>query len=618
MCGIAGIISPDPDRVGPQRLQAMADALSHRGPDGEGLFRDTEGPMRLGFAHRRLAILDRSDAAAQPFNFDGRYTIIHNGELYNHLEIRESLEREGVSFRSHGDTEVIVAAYARWGSECLSSFDGMFAFAIWDRQEKSLFLARDRFGEKPLLYHFDEQNGELHFASEAKALGAAGVPLTPDHQMVFQYLTQGIPYLPGELSRTFHEGIAQLPPASFLRYDTRKGLPWIERYWDLDKLDRTAADEVEAQRHFRELLDRSIERRLRSDVPVGTSLSGGLDSSSILAGCKTLGGASYAHHSFSAVFPGFARDESESIVGIARAFGIDPTLTEPTAEDLLQHIATVVRHQELPPSSASVFAQYAVFGSVSNTAVKVLLDGQGADETLGGYRKYAQYFLQECLSKQRFGLARKESLLLRQNGFLEHWGPLNLFAAWLPGLAAHRLEQRAVARQRHQQDINLKFPGFQNPAPIHKPVVATLNDILYADTLQGGLQELLHYADRNSMAFGREVRLPFLSHELVEFAFSLPSTMKMRDGYSKWILRAAQEDRLPSAVTWRKGKIGFEPPQRQWMEHRAVQAAVQSAKEKLRELGILNDLALQRKVTAHDAYEANGMDWRYWMVGLLL
>jgi asparagine synthase (glutamine-hydrolysing) len=494
----------------------------------------------------------------------------------------------------------------------------MFAFAIWDAEERILFMARDRFGEKPLYFHYDHIHGELHFASEGKALAAAGLTRKPDLEMVFQYLTLGTPYMQGDAGRSFYEGIYQLSPASHLTYETGKRRIEIERYWDLDKAAVLNFSAQEACSRFRELLDLSIQRRLRSDVPVGTSLSGGLDSSSVLASCKNQAGNSYAHHSFSAVFPGFAKDESDAILQIARHFSINPTLTEPGSEGLLQHIGSVVRHQEMPPTSASVFAQYSVYASVSETDVKVLLDGQGADETLGGYGNYAHYFLQELYAQRKYGSFRKEKRLLQENGFLTGWGPLNVLAAWMPELAAQRLEHRAHARQQHHPDLQRSFiKTFDTTRPT-KPIVATLNDILYNDTMQGRLQELLHYADRNSMAFGREVRLPFLSHELVEFVFALPSSMKMKDGYTKWILRSSQQDRLPPDITWRKGKIGFEPPQRQWMENNAVQASILSAKKKLHDLGILNDQALSRKIQPHDAYAADGMDWRYWMVGLLI
>jgi asparagine synthase (glutamine-hydrolysing) len=619
MCGIAGIISPDPDRVSPGRLKAMGDALAHRGPDGEGRYLHQEGPFHAGFAHRRLAILDTSPAAAQPFAFGGRHTIVHNGELYNYQEIRQELQRLGVSFRSHGDTEVIVAAYAQWGAECLPRFDGMFAFAIWDERDRTLFIARDRFGEKPLYYHFDDRNGELVFASESGALAAAGVTFKPDLQMVFQYLTLGIPYIQGETDRSFHAGIRQLPPASYLIFETGKGKPWIQRYWDLDKSTSSNIDERSATERFTELLDLSVRRRLRSDVPLGTSLSGGLDSSSIIARCKKSTSGSQVHRSFSAIFPGFIRDESESILDIADAFGLNATLTEPTAEGLLEHLAAMVRHQEMPPSSASVFAQYTVYASVAATDVKVLLDGQGADETLGGYKKYSGWYLQELFASRQFSLLRKEKSLLKENGFLQSWGPLNRMAALMPAMAAQSLEQRARSKQRNHHDLQRSFVDLHYDASmIHKPVVNKLNDILYADAMEGGLQELLHYADRNSMAFGREVRLPFLSHELVEFIFSLPSSLKMRDGYTKWILRSALQDSLPDSITWRKGKTGFEPPQREWMGHPSVQASIHRSKQKLLDLGILNDHALKKKIQPHDAYAAGGMDWRYWMAGVFL
>jgi asparagine synthase (glutamine-hydrolysing) len=619
MCGIAGIISPDHSKVEPGRLKAMGDSLAHRGPDGEGLFVDHQERFSIGFAHRRLAIVDTSANASQPLTYGDRYTIVHNGEVYNFPELREELKLFGHQFRSSGDTEVIAAAYAQWQEECLTHFDGMFAFGIWDKEKRILFLARDRFGEKPLHYHYDPENGDFCFASEVKALRSIGIRTPPDMQMIFQYLSLGIPYIPGETDRTFFQDIYSLPPASFLKFEPGMGKPYIQRYWDLDKMSITEMDNRSSRFRFQELLQNSVMRRLRSDVPLGSSLSGGLDSSSIIALCRQEAAGAYAHRSFSAVFPGFSGDESIPIREMGKAFHLQQMFTEPDEKGLNDHIDKLVRQLEMPPSSASVFAQSSVFEIASGTEVKVLLDGQGADEILGGYKKYASWYLQELFAARRYGSFKKEMKALRENGFLEAWGMKNILAALMPGLAGVQLEKRARRRQLHHPGLSASFiDSCYDPSSVNKPTITSLNDILYADTMMGGLQELLHYADRNSMAFGLEVRLPFLSHELVEFIFSLPSSMKMRDGFTKWVLRDTVKDLLPPTITWRKGKTGFEPPQQNWMTSSSVQASIYNAKKKLHDLGIINDKAVQDIIHPHSAYAADGQDWRYWMAGCFL
>ncbi len=619
MCGIAGIISPDPSKVSPEILQRMSVALTHRGPDGDGVWIHDAGDKHVGFAHRRLAILDLSPAAAQPMHFRERYTIVHNGEIYNHEELREELTRLGHVFRTTSDTEAILAAYAEWGAGCLPKLDGMFAFAIWDDEKKEIILARDRFGEKPLYYTWDDDS-TFRFASEECALFAAGVKKEPDHASLLAYLGIGRPVLFCETWNGFFKGVHMLPPAAVCVYGKKEGKPhWtLGWYWDLDKSAITPMEPMEAIERFHDLLTRSIQSRLRSDVPIGTSLSGGIDSNSIVALCKHATGK-YSHQSFSAVFPGFEKDESAAISASATCFANTAHYARPDATSLLANMDQVIRHQGLPPSSASVFAQYEVFRSVAETEVKVLLDGQGADEILAGYTRYMHWFLQELIAAGKFHAYSAEKKALAANRFLGPWGMANWLATWLPGVARDRIERRARNAIRYQPDLRPQYiDQHYQIGLVEKPLVLSLNDILYADTMQGPLQELLHYADRNAMAFGREVRLPFLDHELVQFIFSLPATLKVHDGFPKWILRKTMEKELPATITWPKGKTGFEPPQKKWMEDPAVQQRIQKAKQVLADHGILNDAALKRDIRPHSAYDPHGRDWRYWMAGEFL
>lgn len=592
----------------------MADALSHRGPDGEGFWQSPDG--RVKFGHRRLCIIDLSPAAAQPMHFTGtanpgaRYTIIHNGEIYNYLEIRNELEKEGYVFRTKSDTEVILAAYDRWAEECVEHFDGMFAFAIWDEKEQELFAARDRFGEKPFFY--SNRAGEFIFASEMKALWEAGVNRTVNLQMLFNYITIGYVDNPERPEETFFDNVFKLPPASRLYYSPGTGELDIEKYWDidLDNTDKRIGD-AEAITRFDDLFRQSVKRRLRSDVPVGTSLSGGLDSSSVVATARSFLPTGQSFNAFTAVFPGFEKDELSHASKITGQFDLAQHLCTVTAGDLLAEWDQFTRQQEEPAASSSAFAQYKVFQLARTNGVTVLLDGQGADEILAGYHKYYKWYWQELFQKRRL-LKSGEIAAARKIGVMEEFGIKNVAASLLPDLAAVILEKQYLAHALQQEDLSPAFVRLQSKEAYYTtPALGSLNGLLYFNTCTHGLEELLRYADRNAMAHGREPRLPFLNHELVSFLFSLPAHFKIRDGWTKWLLRQTMKNRLPDEIVWRKDKVGFEPPQRQWMQESGLQQLVLEAREKLVKEKILKPDVLTKPVRPSEAYEADGHDWRY-------
>jgi asparagine synthase (glutamine-hydrolysing) len=369
MCGIAGIIQQDKSRFGKEHLKKMTDTLAHRGPEGEGLWQNAEGHTLLG--HRRLCIIDLSDAAAQPMHYRDNYSIVHNGEIYNYIELRKELEKEGYTFRTQSDTEVILAAYDHWNDECVEHFDGMFAFAIWDEQEKELFVARDRFGEKPLFYSFEDNC--FFFASEMKALRAAGIQHQPNLQLLFNFLTIGYVDNPAQPDETFFTNIKKLPPASFLYYSLEDNEVVVEKYWDIDpdKKNKKITD-TEAIEQFNHLFTTSVQRRLRSDVEIGTSLSGGLDSASVITTVFRLthtnqGKPLSEPQAFTAVFPGFEKDETAYATHVAHTFRLRHHTVEVTAEGLLQDWDRMCQYQEEPFGSASIYAQYKVFELANNT-----------------------------------------------------------------------------------------------------------------------------------------------------------------------------------------------------------------------------------------------------------
>ncbi|MFN8250421.1 MAG: asparagine synthase (glutamine-hydrolyzing) [Ferruginibacter sp.] len=612
MCGISGILSAEKEQLSFYPLKKMLQAIAHRGPDGEGVWQNETKDVLLG--HRRLAVIDLTPAAAQPMHYlNRRYSIVHNGEIYNYKELRSFLQQQDYSFVSQSDTEVILAAYDFWKERCLQHFDGMFAFAIWDEKEKVLFAARDRFGEKPFYYF---ENGPYFlFASEIKALWAAGVEKEMEEKMLLNYLALGQVQNAADKEYTFYKNIWALPPAHYLKYTPALQKLSVKQYWQLDKENQIDITSAAAVEKFNTLFLNSVKKRLRSDVPVGTSLSGGIDSASIAAAINGIGRAGGLQKSFSAVFPGYEKDETAFINLVADKLKIENSKTIPQVNDLVQQFEAVCRSQDEPFASSSIFAQYKVFELAAGEGIKVLLDGQGADEILAGYHKYIRWYLQDLLTHSYAAERKKLVAALRQNQLPHSIGFKNYIAALLPMHAAMYLERKEYHMVKHQPDLNPEFL-YQHLRGkewegIHKAPVTKLNDILHYNVTELGLEELLRYADRNSMAHGREVRLPFLDHTLVEFVFSLPPTLKINEGYTKWLLRKTMEKKLPQEIVWRKDKVGYEPPQKQWMESPLLQDLIRQAKQKLVDKGLLHSKVLNKKIIPGDAVAANNHDWRY-------
>jgi len=631
MCGIAGIIQTNPRQYHHEQLKTMTDALSHRGPDGEGFWENEAGNVLFG--HRRLSIIDLSDAAAQPFLYMNRYTILHNGEIYNYIELRDELRKKGYDFRTQSDTEVLVAAYDCWREDCLDELDGMFAFAIWDEREKQFFAARDRFGEKPFHYIYDADHQCFVFASEIKAFWTLGLGKEFNKKMLFNFLTIGYTDNPTRPDETFYEHVIKLPAASFMRVSLYPSLSIeVEKYWDIDVEDQEATLDKDVVEKFNELFTVSIKRRLRSDVPLGTSLSGGLDSSSIVATItnllrkseSTLPRSPYGPvkdavgqssneqlRTFSAIFPGFEKNEEKYIDEVTTYFSLQSFKTIISDSEVPLLFQKLIKRQDEPFGSASALPQYKVFELAAQKNVKVLLDGQGADETLAGYHKYYKWYWQELFIKRKLGKSG-ELKKAKELGVNEKFGIKNIIASLFPDFASIILEKQYLLHSLKQEGLTNDFVRLHSKEAYYTaPAMFSLNGVLYFNTCVHGLGELLRYADRNSMAHGRELRLPFLNHELVEFVFSLPAHFKIMEGRTKWILRKAMENRLPSNIVWRQDKVGLEPPQRSWMQLASVQEMIHEAKKKLIHEKILKPEVLNKPIQPTSAYEKNNYDWKY-------
>lgn len=610
MCGIAGIISPNPQHRNQELLRTMTQQLAHRGPDGEGFWTDNR---HVSFGHRRLAIIDLTGSGHQPMHYLERYTITYNGEIYNYKEIRADLIKQGYNFKSLSDTEVILAAYDCYKERCVSYLDGMFAFAIWDKIEERCYAARDRFGEKP--FYYSVGTNIFVFASEMKALWAYGIEKTPDNRMVLNYLTLGYVQNPADKSQTFYENISSLPPAHYLIIDTKDYKVRLHQYYDVDKQSVNPIKENEAIKYIDTFLHSSIKTRLRSDVKVGASLSGGLDSSTLAWYIQQQEGINIEQFPFfTATFPGFERDEGRFIQSLQQSISLNHIPITPNAASLISDFERLMYHQEEPFTSSSIFAQYKIYQAAQENGVKVILEGQGADEIFAGYHRYLHWYLQELLSRHRFSRYRKEKKALSHPDIKLKWSYKNYIASFLPSHVAIALEKAEYQRIIHHPHISKEFLSCTKGSAwegVHKPIITKLNDILYFNTMRLGLEELLRFADRSSMSFGVEVRLPFLQPDLVDFIFSLRSDLKINNGYTKNILRRLMTDRLPENIVWRKDKIGFEPPQKTWMQEPGLQEYIHHSKETLVDAGLLKPSVLQQAIRPKDAHEANNYDWRY-------
>lgn len=583
MCGIFGIWQREGNPLDPCVLWRATETIRHRGPDDEGylLVNDATGQtahcgggdtpselnlpridtlprdsFNLGLGFRRLSILDVSTAGHQPMrSADGSCWIIFNGEIYNYLELRAELTDYGHHFGTGSDTEVILAAYRQWGTDCLPRLNGMFALAIWDSVERELFLARDRFGEKPL--HYINLPGKTFaFASEIKALHASGLVARRVHEeTLLRYKLYDQTDM-GE--QTFYENVWRLPQGHWLKVRS-DGTITKRRYWDLDpRIRHEDKPEKWYAEKLRELFFDSVRLRLRADVPVGSSLSGGLDSSTTVSVMDKLLPEGAVQKTFSARFHDSDKDEGRWIEQITRVTRVEPHFVWPDGDQMFAEMNRLFHHQEEPFGSASIYAQWCVMRLAKENGVTVLLDGQGADEMLAGYHPYFNIVANDLFKGMRLG-----SFVALRSGYKSlhgrSLGPLSSTLRQSVPNGPKQLVKKMLGR--NGQKVGPLLPEY----PKEFDNVSALRKILWWNTTRQGLAELLRYADRNSMAHSREVRLPFLDHRLVEFIFSLPDNMIIRGGWTKWILRRAFEGILPDAIVNRVDKLGYEPPQQRWL-----------------------------------------------------
>jgi asparagine synthase (glutamine-hydrolysing) len=619
MCGIAGIISVNKQKVFQQRLKEMTDVISHRGPDGEGYWISDNG--NVGFGHRRLSIIDLTENGSQPMHFLNRYSIVFNGEIYNYIELKEALIKDGYSFKSESDTEVLMALYDKEKENCLSKLDGMFSFAIYDQEQNEIFAARDRFGEKPFYYNYI-RGQQFIFGSEMKCLWTAGVKKEVNNRMLFAYLNYGSIHNQKDETETFYNNCKNLPHSHYLKISVANCDILLVKYYDINIRNiNHAISESEAQEKFRELFNTSVKRRLRSDVTVGSSLSGGLDSSLIVCAIDELKRETHQkQNTFSAVFPGFAKDERKYIDFVINKTNVIPHFTTPTDDGIIKDIENLIYHQEEPFVTASIYAQFCVMRLAKENNVTVLLDGQGADEYLAGYHSYYQQFFNDLKTNYPDRSNEEYNAYLKlHNGNAVNASMKKDFKYLVRMKFPEILKsgKRLSNYYSHKKSFFFSDDFYRenikrNSIPYVYPKY--LNAALYQNLFQGELQSLLRYCDRNSMSQSREVRLPFLNNELVEFVFSLPPYFKINEGWTKWILRTSFAHLLPEQITWRKDKIGYEPPQNNWLQNKNVQEKIHESKRKLFVKNIISKKEFERN--SYSKFSSNNnKNWQLWMAG---
>ncbi len=546
--------------------------IPHRGPDGRGVEIFRHGENEIELAHWRLSILDLSTRSDQPLAYrGGRYRIVFNGEIYNYRELRAELRAAGYEFQSDGDTEVIPAAYDHWGEDCLARFRGMFAFCLWDREKGTLFVARDRFGIKPLYYFLS--NRGVAFASEIKQFtGLHGFRAQANLPRVTEFLAYGAQ---DHTDETMWEGVRQLRGGQCVTLDANgwtppRELP-IRQWYELRPAEPFAGTFEEASARYREIFLETVALHLRSDVPVGSCLSGGMDSSAIVCamnGMLKQEGRGEIQNTFSCCFDEPECDERPFMRAVEDFTGARPHHIFPKPETALAELERMIWHQDEPVNNASVFSQSTLFAAVQAAGVKVMLDGQGGDEQLASYPQFFGPHLLGMLTRGQFAGAAHETRRFRElhgwtlkdtaKSLLFWFGP-----EWVGRATRSRQRPAWLAwRELDARGLTIAPPWGRQPGGRAPVTTEWLSRMMLTVTT---LPMLLHWEDRNSMAHSIEARVPFLDHRLIEFTLSLPDEFKTKDGVTKRILKSAMRDAMPEKVINRTDKKGFATPEELWL-----------------------------------------------------
>lgn len=558
MCGIAGIINKNEKNIEKKDLERMVKIMKYRGPDDEGYFIENN----IGLGHCRLSIIDLSQAGHQPMtNENNNLHITYNGEIYNYLELKNELKKFGHKFKSNSDTEVILHAYEQWGEKCLDKFNGAWAFAIWNRRKKELFCSRDRLGIKPFYYFSNKKI--FTFSSEIKSLLELNIKRKPNETLIYDFLKFG---LLDHTNETFFKDIKKLPPASYLKIKSN-GEIFIKNYWDFnisDKINGNGRFFQKINYNFLNLFIDSIKLRLRSDVSIGSCLSGGLDSSSIVCVVNNLlkkqniPNIGKIQKTFSSCFKIKRFDERKYIEEVIKKTNVEKNYIFPQPDDFLKSIKNLLWHQEEPFGGTGVYAQWLVIKKAKEKKVKVLLDGQGGDELLAGYRKFYIFYIIKLFKNKHYLKFFLEAIL-----FFFSFSTLKTMNI------KNGFRYFNFSRKTQEIDTLLKnnFKKAYSNRKINFGYQKNLGNRLKDDLTKFSLPVLLRYADKNASGQGVEDRLPLLDYRLIEEISSLPLNQKMNLGWDKVILRNAMKNFLPKKIRLRKSKLGFATPEEIWLKN---------------------------------------------------
>jgi asparagine synthase (glutamine-hydrolysing) len=550
MCGISGIISMVGGSVSEQDIRRMNDVISHRGPDGEGFYYGNT----FAFGHRRLSIIDLSENASQPMVYNDKYVITSNGEIFNYLEIKLELECLGYNFISKSDTEVILASYDYWGDNCVNKFNGMWAFSIYDIKKNLIFSSRDRYGIKPFYYMVFNDN--FYFGSEIKQLLCFVDEPKANVSLILDFL---VGYEEHNLTETFFQNVYRLKPSHNLIYKLCDNTFEVKQYYSL-KVDKDirGLSESDALLRIKSEFERSVNIRMRSDVSVGTCLSGGLDSSTISYfasnNIQNSGRKLVAIHAKSTDTD---TDESVFAQTVAEDLNLDFKVVTPEYSDFKSVISEIVRIQEEPFSGPSLIMQYFVFKESRANNCIVLLDGQGGDEVFLGYERYYLPTLKYLTVKKRLMLLLNIKKFTRYS-FKSIFSLLVLYT--IPKIQKFLVLYRLrFVKKRFLK--NLSFSDFENNLRSY----GDIDTLQKYELFQFVLPQLLKVEDKNSMANSIETRLPFLDHKLIEMVYSVNNNLKLKNMYTKFLMRRLVENKLPDSIVWRRKKIGFAAPETSWL-----------------------------------------------------
>jgi asparagine synthase (glutamine-hydrolysing) len=560
MCGISAVVTRETKSDLLSIAMHMNSLIEHRGPDGFGYYM---GP-NFALGHRRLAILDLSDAGKQPMEYANKYVITYNGEVYNYVELKNELEKDGYTFHSHTDTEVILAAYDKWGQDCVSRFNGMWAFVLYDKQKNILFCSRDRFGVKP--FYFAQIGDKFVCASEIKQFTCldSWKPRL-NRRTAFDFLEYGVF---DHTQETLFEQVYQLRGGHSLVYELKRHTHSVTKWYDLERSAKVRQIDMDtAVEMFRDLITDSIRLRLRSDVKVGSCLSGGLDSSTIVCIANELlrqQGAHDKQETVSSCFDERDFDERQYIDEVIKKTQATSHRVFPKFSDLPLILDKLTWHQDEPFGSTSFFAQWHVFRTAREKNIIVMLDGQGADEALAGYYPFFSPFLANLVSTFQLTKFLKEIWSLRKlHGNATKGAITAALKLLLP--KSFGSVKRAVFGWKASDLFD--FAPEREEASVLMEKHVGIHDFSLVLLLYSSLPMLLHYEDRNSMAHSVESRVPFLDYRLLEFIVGLPEDQKIRNGKTKFILRESMKNILPEKISNRHDKLGFVTPEKIWLRN---------------------------------------------------